>query len=93
MNMQRDLFTPDAEAVEIDGIENCPVASVTKTFDPIAVPCGFIDRANHRCKRLGSRPVLIDGHQMVSRGRPMVHCDPTCFSVALELQAQEEDAR
>lgn len=92
MNMQRDFFTSDAEAVEIDAIESRPVAAAAQTADPIAVPCGFIDKTNHRCSRLGSRPVVIDGHQMVSRGRPMVHCDPACFSATRELQAHEEDA-
>ena len=93
MNLQRDFFTSDAEAVEIGEIESFPVAAAPQTINPIAVPCGFVDRKNHRCSRLGCRPILIDGHQMVSHGRPMVHCDPACFNMIRELQAQEEDAR
>ena len=93
MKMQRDFFTSDADVVELEPSEHRSVRSADISAEPIAVPCGFIDKTNHRCSRHGERPVLIDGHQMVSRGRPMVHCDPACFGVRWEFPAPEEDGR
>ena len=90
MSAQSDLFE-QAAAPETSLPPGC--------FDellrePIAVPCGFMDRTNSRCRRLAMRPVMVDGEQFVSRGRPMLHCDPACYSVAgLEWQASIEADR
>lgn len=77
MNAQSDLFYQPVE-VETETIP--ALESAAPLGEPIAVPCGFVDRTNNRCRRLGHRPVLIDGVQLVSAGRPMLHCDPACFS-------------
>ena len=78
MMTQTDLFAPQDEIPEALDAEHEaePVSSATT---PIAVPCGFSDRYNRPCKRLGNWPVVIDGKQMGCRDRPMVHCDPACF--------------
>jgi len=78
MMTQTDLFASHNEITEpLDAeLEAAPVRSATT---PIAVPCGFSDRYNRPCKRLGNWPVMIDGKQMGCRDRPMVQCDPACF--------------
>jgi len=45
----------------------------------LAIPCGFRDRRNMPCRRLGVRPVTIDGQGFHHRGSALVHCDPACF--------------
>lgn len=76
MNAQSDLFE------QLPGRESSgrPLDSSVEIFgEPIALPCGFMDRANNRCKCLGSLPLMVDGVQLVSRGRPLLHCDPACY--------------
>lgn len=78
MSAQSDLFE-QAAALKTS---SPPGRSDEPLGEPIAVPCGFMERTNSRCWRLAVRPVMVDGAQLVSRGRPMLHCDPACYSVA-----------
>jgi len=78
MMTQIDLFAPHYEIRESLDAEH-ETAPVRSAATPIAVPCGFSDRYNRPCKRLGNWPVMIDGKQMGYRDRPMVRCDPACF--------------
>lgn len=74
MLTQSDLFNP-AENVDDD-----VATTVTQlSGKPIAVPCGFRDRHNNPCHRLGNWPIMDGAKQMLCRGRPMIHCDPACF--------------
>ena len=79
MMTQSDLFGSINDSSELGQIAPEP-SPTPPSAAPIAVPCGFLDRANKPCQRLGSWPVMMAGKQMVCRGRPMVHCDPACFS-------------
>ena len=56
-----------------------PIAAAHHPGEPIAVPCGFRDRHNNPCHRLGNWPIMDGSKQMLCRGRPMVHCDAACF--------------
>ena len=78
MMTQTDLCAPHDEITEPLDAEH-ETEPVHSAATPIAVPCGFSDRYNRPCKRLGNWPVMIDGKQMGCRDRPMVHCDPACF--------------
>ncbi len=78
MKLQADLFSEneppiDPEDLEAQYVETAP--------EPLAVPCGWRDRTNSPCRRLGHKPVMMDGLQAVCRGRRLVHCAPECFSV------------
>ena len=94
MQATRDLFDPmpavkQGNAVDIEPSDQSGsvhssnqtsiVPAAAAASAPIAIPCGFSNRYNQPCRRLGSWPVIVDGSQMVCRGRPMVHCDPACF--------------
>lgn len=57
------------------GPQSCPI---------LAIPCGFHDRRNMQCRRLGVRPVTIDGQRFYHRGYAIVHCDSACFRGAAE---------
>lgn len=91
MNPQSDLFDQSAQSDR-----RSPRLAI---FDPglgepIAVPFGFMDRTNGRCRRLATRCVLVDGVQLVSRGRQMLHCDPDCVSgLGLDRQAGADATR
>jgi hypothetical protein len=77
MNAQTDLFGEEPQEASIeDGIEG---AGITPG-EPLAMPCGYLDRTNTRCKRLAWRPVMMNGKQMHSHGRPMLHCEMACFT-------------
>lgn len=78
---QRDFFDPapdfvtePLDAAEIEGPRG----------EPIAIPCGFMTRNNDRCQRLAHRPVMLEGHQMTCRGRPVLFCDPACYDAATQ---------
>jgi hypothetical protein len=92
MMTQTDLFEPAGEIVDYSADKHESAAKTTNT-SPIAVPCGFMDRHNNRCQRLGKWPVMADGKQMVCRGRPILHCDPVCFKgeTAVELYGTDDD--
>jgi len=95
MMTQTDLFDP-AEKTDADqaGEHEHEPETLLAAANPIAVPCGFMDRHNNRCQRLGNWPVMAEGKQMVCRGRPMVHCDPACFradAVPVRYGAEDED--
>lgn len=74
MLTQTDLFTP------ADTVDDAAASVVVRqSGEPIAVPCGFRDRHNNPCQRLGNWPIMDGAKQMLCRDRPMVHCDPACF--------------
>jgi hypothetical protein len=78
MLTQTDLFTSHSAIHDVEqdvGVEE----PAGETSSPIAVPCGFSNRHNMPCRRAGNWPVMVDGKQMTTRGRPMVHCDLACF--------------
>lgn len=75
MNTQTDLFGEKPLEAAIDD------AAITPK-EPLAMPCGFLDRSNTRCKRLASRPVMINGKRLHSHGRPMLHCEIGCFNAS-----------
>lgn len=79
MMTQTDLFEPAGEIVDYSAEMMSESTTPAVDASPIAVPCGFMDRHNNRCQRLGNWPVMANGKQMVCRGRPIVHCDPDCF--------------
>ena len=79
MKTQSDLFAPANGIIGSEDISqglNKALAVIT----PIAVPCGFRDRRNSPCKRLGNWPVMSEVKQMVCRDRPMFHFDAACFN-------------
>lgn len=78
MMTQSDLFSP-ADEITGEVVAECEAVVADATPAPIAIPCGFRDRHNGPCRRLGNWPVMMDGKQMACRNRPMVHCDPACF--------------
>lgn len=92
MMTQTDLFEPAGEVVDYSA-DNHERAALAVDTSSIAVPCGFIDRHNNRCQRLGNWHVMADGKQMVCRGRPIVHCDPACFrgEAPVNLYGTEDD--
>lgn len=75
MNAQTDLFGEEPLNATIED------AAITPQ-EPLAMPCGFLDRSNTRCRRLASRPVMMNGKQLHSHGRPMLHCEMACFSAS-----------
>lgn len=89
MMTQTDLFNP-ADTADVGLADEHESVSASGDASPIAVPCGFMDRHNNRCQRLGNWPVMVDGKQMVCRGRPMLHCDPTCFKGATSAQRSSD---
>lgn len=76
MKMQADLFGP----VDLDHIDEPDPELLEIPAEPLAVPCGFVDRTNNPCRRLAVRPVMLDGLQMTCRGRRMLHCEAACYS-------------
>ena len=92
MMTQTDLFEPAGESADCSADKH---QSAPRTADtsPIAVPCGFTDRHNKRCQRLGNWPVMVEGKQLVCRGRPLLHCDPACFKgeTAVKLYGTDDD--
>lgn len=74
MLTQTDLLEP-AETVDDDAA----LIVTHQSGEPIAVPCGFRDRHNNPCQRLGNWPIMDGAQQMLCRGRPIIHCDAACF--------------
>lgn len=77
MNVQTDLFGDEPQEAAID--EVIKGADITPA-EPLAMPCGYLDRTNTRCKRLAWRPVMMNGKQLHSHGRPILHCEMACFT-------------
>ena len=84
MHQQSDMFTGLVDFEEPDAEE---VAA-----EPLAVPCGFQNRRNQPCRRLATRPLLLDGSQLVHRERPLLHCDPACFHDDLSEYLRQDDS-
>lgn len=81
MDAQSDLFgEPDVEALEMP---------VSPKAEPLAMPCGFLDSSNKRCRRLAHRPVMMNGKQLTSYGRPMLHCPRECFYPPKEAPVEQ----
>lgn len=78
MLTQNDLFERADDAIESVQID-CAPEKTPALLAAIAVPCGFRDRHNNPCRRLGNWPIMDEGKQMLCRSRPMVQCDPACF--------------
>ena len=57
-----------------------PISTKEAVPPPLAAPCGFRNRQNHPCRRLACKPMLLDGQQMHSAGRPLILCEPECFN-------------
>lgn len=75
MDTQHDLFDetlPPLEEVDI------PLPEVL----PLAAPCGWLNRRNKPCQRLGHRAMRCEGRQLRSCGRPVLHCEIACFNGA-----------
>ncbi len=77
MNVQTDMFGDETQEAAID--DAIEAAGITPG-EPLAMPCGYLDRTNTRCKRLAWRPVMMNGKQLHSHGRPMLHCEMACFT-------------
>lgn len=78
MRAQHDMFDPldpDPPLAEPHDDD----AETRPQLAPLAAPCGYRDRSNQPCARLASKPLCIDGVQLVSRGIPMLLCDAACF--------------
>lgn len=78
MIMQTAFFAP-LDAITESEVSDLAVDKTSALTARIAVPCGFRDRHESPCKRLGTWPVMSDGKQPVCRDRPTVHCDPACL--------------
>jgi len=79
MPTQQDMFDPEPDPDITQSDPENDNAGTTPRLEPLAAPCGFRDQRNQPCARLASRPLSIDGVQLVSRGTPMLLCDPACF--------------
>src|SRR5690242_15283590 len=51
---------------------------------PLAAPCAFRNRRNEPCRRLACRPILLEGQQLHTAGRPLIMCEPDCYNAAPE---------
>lgn len=87
--MQTDLFRSASEVPIVQAREECGAHVAHQA--PLAVPCGFLDRANKPCQRLGNWPIMVEGRQLSCRGRPVVHCDPACFRGEAPLERSERE--
>ena len=89
MNLQSDLFGDPAASIEPENVHPPRVVPAQRL---LAMPCGFLDGSNKPCRRLGARPVIIDGDQLICRGTAMVHCEPDCFrSIANPVATYDDD--
>ncbi len=86
---QRDFFDP-APDLNIEPLDAAEMEA--PRGEPIAIPCGFMTKTNERCQRLASRPVMLEGHQMTCRGRPMLFCDPACYNASMRADVPADDA-
>jgi hypothetical protein len=85
---QRDFFdpAPDLNTEPVDAVE-----MEAPRGEPIAIPCGFMTKNNERCQRRANRPVMLEGHQMTCRGRPMLFCDPACYNASTPADVPAEE--
>jgi len=87
--MQTDLFRSASELPIVQARQERAENAVNQA--PLAVPCGFLDRANKPCQRLGNWPIMVEGQQLSCRGRPVVHCDPACFRGEEAVERSERE--
>ncbi|MGF7151948.1 hypothetical protein FHS96_005616 [Sphingomonas zeicaulis] len=85
MDAQGNLFslpseTPHFAEPNLQISEPAEVAATQALPSPLAAPCGFRNRKNLPCRRLACRPMLLDGQQMHSAGRPLLLCEAECFN-------------
>ena len=89
IKLQTDLFGAPEAAVEAPPASPAPASSGRRI---LALPCGFLDASNKPCRRLGARPVIMGGEQLVCRGAAMVHCEQDCFrSSAIPAATYSDD--
>ena len=80
MRAQHDMFDPRPDNGSVALAEDQPDdAPELPRQEPLAAPCGFRDRSNQPCAQLATKPLSIDGVQLVCHGIPMLLCDPACF--------------
>lgn len=79
MERQSDLFSSGYPAVSDVGDRDAEAVECEE-LQPIAVPCGFLNRASRPCSRLAHERVRLDGRPFASRGRPMLHCSRACYN-------------
>lgn len=91
IKLQPDLFNTSADVAEFEASNDAAPRPEPIAAEPMAVPCGFIDRLNRRCSRLATRPVMFDGRQMICRSHPMLHCDLACFNAPRQHSSQDEN--
>lgn len=96
MHQQSDLFAPDPSPVARPDPEPAVVAGAEQpAVAPLAAPCGFLNCRNQPCRRSASRPLLLDGIQLVHRGVPLLLCDPMCWRdvdpAAADADADKQD--
>ena len=87
-SQQRDFFDDRAEEAPFE-LEDEHAGAPRR--EPIAIPCGFSTKSNRPCQRRAQRPVMLEGHQMTCRGRPMLFCDPACFEGGDDAAAVDEN--
>ncbi len=85
---QRDFFDP-APDLNIEPLDAAEIEA--PRGEPIAIPCGFMTKTNERCQRLASRPVMLEGHQMTCRGRPMLFCDADCYNASMRADVPADE--
>lgn len=85
---QRDFFDP-APSLTVEPLDAAEIEG--PSGEPIAIPCGFMAKNNQRCQRLAHRPVMLEGHQMTCRGRPMLFCDPACYDAVAPADAAADE--
>src|SRR5688500_10861221 len=84
MDAQGSLFaaSQDTQAIDRDPPHPEPAQPQEAPPAPLAAPCGFRNRQNLPCSRLACTPMLLDGQQLHSAGRPLSLCDLECFNGA-----------
>ena len=79
MQQQSDLFDPDPPPDDVAEEVLPPADEEPVAVTPLAAPCGFMNCRNKPCRRLATKPLLMDGVPFVHRGMPLLLCDPACW--------------
>lgn len=79
MDRQHDFFLePDTDiACDADTIDDAACGTAPPL--PLAVPCGFVDRAGRPCRRLATQTVMMNGRPFLHRGGELLHCVSRCY--------------
>lgn len=81
MLAQGNLF---GSPIDADPPEPEPAQPQAAPPAPLAAPCAFRNRQNLPCRRLACRPILLDGQQLHTAGRPLLMCEPECYNAPPE---------